>query len=167
MTPEFSRPERLDAIGEPRTVRIAADAAERAAVARRFGLPGIKRLEAVLIVARDTGGVLVTGRVTAAVTQACSVTGEPLKAAIDEPVALRFVATMDESEEIELDVDALDTLPIEGGAIDLGEAAAETLALALDPFPRSPHAEAALAALREDEPGPFAGLAALRDKLKG
>jgi uncharacterized protein YutE (UPF0331/DUF86 family) len=63
----------------------------------------------------------------------------------------------------------MDTVFYSGGAIDLGEAAAETLALALDPFPRSPAAAAALkeaGVLSEEEAGPFGALAGLRDKLK-
>ena len=171
MTPEFSRPERLDAIGgDARTVRIEADEAERAALARRFGLVAIARLAAGFQVWRDAGDVRATGRVAGEVTQSCSVTGEPLAAAIDEAVALRFVAAADESAEVELDASALDTLPIEGGAVDLGEAAAETLLLALDPFPRAPGAEEALkqaGVLSEGEIGPFGALAALKEKLKG
>ena len=85
------------------------------------------------------------GRVTGAVTQACSVTGVPLPATIDEPVALLFVERLDGQDEVELDAGALDTVEIEGGGIDLGEVAAETLALSLDPFPRSPDAADALA----------------------
>lgn len=170
MTPEFSRPERLDQIGgEPRTVRIEADEAERSALARRFGLPGVERLAAEFQLRREAGGVRATGRVEGAVTQACSVSGEPLPARIDEAVDLRFAEEPVGAEEVELSADALDTLPIEGGAIDLGEAAAETLALALDPFPRAPGAEDALKAagvLSEGEGGPFGALAALRDKLK-
>lgn len=171
MTPEFPRPERLDAIGaEPRTVRISADAGERAALARRFDLIGVARLEADFQLRREDGGVRVTGRVTGAVTQACSVTGEPLAAVIAEAVDLRFVPDVGAAEEVELTADALDVLPIEGGAIDLGEAAAETLALALDPFPRAADADAVLKAagvLSEGEAGPFGALAALRDKLRG
>jgi uncharacterized metal-binding protein YceD (DUF177 family) len=169
MTPEFSRPERLDQIGgEPRTVRIEADAAERTALARRFGLLAIDRLTAEFQLRRETGGVRACGRVEGAVTQACAVTGEPLPASIDEAVDLRFAEDTVAAEEVELSADALDTLPIEGGAIDLGEAAAETLALALDPFPRAPGAADALAAagvLSEGEGGPFGALAALKEKL--
>lgn len=167
--PEFSRPERLDQIGaEPRDVQIAANADERAALARRFGLPSIERLNAEFEIRREGEGVFATGRVTGAVTQSCSVTGDPVPARIDEPVALRFVEEADVDEEVELSADALDTLPIEGGAIDLGEAAAETLLLALDPFPRAPDADAALkAAGVQDEAGPFAGLAALKERLGG
>lgn len=171
MTPEFSRPERAETIGDPpRTVRIAADDAERRRLAGRFGLLAIARLEAEFVLHRDALGVLAAGRVTAAVTQACSVTGEPVAARVEEPVSLRFVEPAASGEEIELEDDALDTVEIEGGVIDLGEAAAETMALALDPYPRSPAAPDALRAagvVSEDEVGTFAGLAALRDQLGG
>ena len=170
MTPEFSRPVRFDAIGEGLSrIAIEASAAECTALARRFGLVAVDRLEAVFQVRREAAGIRAEGRVTALVTQACSVTDDPLSVAIDEPVDLRFVDSPEGAEEIELDEDALDTMPIEGGAVDLGEAAAETMALALDPFPRGPNAAAALKAagvVSEDEAemGPFAGLKA---KLEG
>lgn len=171
MTPEFSRPERLDAIGAgEREVRIAANEAERAALASRFGVLSVERLEAVVSVRKEAAGIAVRGRVMGAVVQACSVTGVPLEATIDEPVALLFVAALDDREEIELDAGALDTVEIEGGAVDLGEAAAETMALALDPFPRSPEADATLRAagvISEDEHRPlgaFDGLKAMLEK---
>lgn len=171
MTPEFSRPERLDAIGAgERGVQIAADADERVALARRFDLIAVDRLEADLTLRREAAGIAVRGRVTAAVTQACSVTGVPLTAAIDEPVALLFVESVEGQGEVELDAGALDTVEIEGGGIDLGEVAAETLALSLDPFPRSPDAADALKAagvISEEEAGPFGALKDLKAKLSG
>lgn len=171
MTPEFSRPERLDAIGErEREVRIAADAGERTALAQRFGLVAVEALEAVLTLRREAAGIAVRGQVHAAVVQACSVTGVPLTATIDEPVALLFVEALDGQDEVELDSGALDTVAIEGGAVDLGEAAAETMALALDPFPRSPDAAAALrdaGVISEEEAGPFGALKDLKAKLEG
>lgn len=170
MTPEFSRPERIDAIGDgERRITIAADAAERAAVATRFGLLAIDRLEATLTVRRENGGVEVRGTVSAAVTQACSITGDPLPVSIDEPVALQFVESLDGGEEVELGEDALDTIEIEGGAIDLGEAAAETMALALDPFPRSPRAAAVLkeaGVIDEQEFKPVTALSGLKALLE-
>ena len=171
MTPEFARPERLDTIGtQDRTVSIEAEAGEREALAQRFGLIAIERLAASFAVRREGAAILATGRVEAAVTQACSVTGDPIEARVDEPVSLRFVEDDAADEEVELSADALDTMPIEGGAIDLGEAAAETMALALDPFPRSPAAATALreaGVLAEDEAGPFGALAELKVKLGG
>jgi len=167
--PEFSRPERIDTIGEPRQVSIAADDAERAALARRFDLIGIERLAGDFTIRREAAGIAVAGRVTATLIQACSVTGDPLSATIDEPVDLLFVPSgADGVEEVELDDGELDVIAYDGGAIDLGETAAETMALALDPFPRGPGAAAALKAagvISEEEAGPFGALAGLKDKL--
>lgn len=170
--PEFSRPERADAIGhDPREVGIAADTDERAALARRFGLVGIDRLSGDFTLRRDAAGIIVTGRVAAAVTQACSITGDPLAARIDDTVGLRFTEKAAASDdEIELDDSGIDVIALDGGLVDLGEIAAETMALALDPFPRGPGADAALrdaGVLSEEEAGPFGGLAALKDRLEG
>jgi len=170
MTPEWSRPERLDTIAhDERTVAIEADEGERAAVARRFDLVAIDRLAAELTMRRDGAGILVTGRVTAAVVQACSVTAERLEVAVDEPVLVRFVEPATDEEEVELSADALDTIEIEGGAIDLGEAAAQTMALALDPFPRGPNAGKVLkqaGVIGEDEAKPTGALAGLKALLQ-
>jgi uncharacterized metal-binding protein YceD (DUF177 family) len=168
--PEFSRVERLDAIGgEERHVVIAADADERAALAARFGLVSVDRLEARFAIRREAAGIAARGHVGAAVVQACSVTGDPLPATVEEPVALRFVAPAAGEDEVELGEDALDTIEITGGGIDLGEAAAETMALALDPFPRSPRAAAVLreaGVLSEEDAAPQGALAGLKAALE-
>lgn len=169
--PEFARPLRADTIGdEARAVEIVADEAERAALARRFGLIAIERLSARFTIRRDAQGIAAEGRVEAALTQACSVTGDPLPATIDEPVSLRFVEGDDAQDEVELDEGDVDIIPCDGGAIDLGEVAAETMALALDPFVRGPNAEAALKAagvISEEEARPPGALAGLKDMLGG
>jgi len=170
--PEFARPQRIDTIGgEARSVEIDADAAERAGLAKRFDLIGIDRLRGTFTLRREAMGILVEGRVAAALTQACSITGDPLPATVDEPVALRFVPAGEAGQdEVELDDGDIDVIPYDGGAIDLGEVAAETMALALDPFPRGPGAEAALkqaGVISEEEAGPFGALAGLKDKLAG
>ena len=175
MTPEFSRPERLDTIGEgERSIAIEADAEERRKLAARFGIVAVDALAADLTIRRDASGILATGRVTGQVVQSCSITGEPLTVAIDEPLALRFVEPVAGEEEVELSADALDTVEIEGSAIDLGEAAAETMALALDPFPRGPGAAEALkraGVVGEEDAGavtgPFSALAGLKKTLGG
>ena len=172
MTPEFSRPERLDQIHDrERVVELSATPDERAALARRFDLVAVDRLEAWFALRREAAGVTARGRVTAEVVQACSVTGDPIVTRVDEPADLLFVPEQPGAgEEVELSADALDTIPYAGDRIDLGEAAAETMALALDPFPRSPAAEQALrdaGVISEEEAGPFGALASLRDKLQG
>ena len=173
MTPEWSRPEKIDTIGErEKAVAIETTRDERRALAGRFGLLAVDALTAELVVRRDAAGIMVTGKVRGAVVQPCSVTGDPVPAKVDEPVALRFVEPSRQGgdEEIELSEDSLDTIEIEGGTIDLGEAAAETMALSLDPFPRSPNAAAVLkeaGVISEDEAGPFGALAGLKAKLEG
>ena len=167
---EFSRPRRLDQIGQGEAeVTVTAEPAERAALAERFGLLAIDSLEARYTLHSDTGGIRATGHLSAQVTQACVASYEPVPATIEEDFNIRFLPELEESaDEFELSEDECDTVFYSRSAIDLGEAAAETLALALDPFPRSPTAVEALKAagvLGEGEVGPFSGLAALRDKL--
>lgn len=177
---EFSRPVRLDTLGDgPRTVRFAAAPAERAALAERFGLVSIDRLELTAEVSREGAVVLASGGISASVVQSCVATGEDLPATVDAPLALRFLPEGDPppDDEIELSEADCDTLSYSGGAADLGEAAAETLLLALDPFPRRADADTALReagviaeedlAPRAAEDGPFAALKALKDRLDG
>ena len=170
MSVEFARPQRVDTIGDDaRTIEIDADAQERAALAKRFDLIGIEKLTGKFTIRRDAAGIVAEGRVAAAVTQACSITGDPLPATVDEPVALRFVAEEDAGQdEVELGDSDIDVIPYDGGTIDLGEVAAETMALALDPFPRGPNAEVVLkeaGVLSEEQAGPFGVLAGLKDRL--
>ena len=169
MTPEFSRPHRLDAIGAGESrVAVEAGEAERAALARRFGLIAIDRLIAEFTIRRDATGIVARGSLSGAVVQACSVTGEAVPASIDEAFDIRFLPDgADAPDEVELNEEDCDTVFYTGSAIDLGEAAAETLALALDPFPRSSNAEAALreaGVLSEAQTGPFAALAKLKNQ---
>lgn len=172
MRAEFSRIVNIVQIGEgERVVEIAAAPEERAALARRFDLLAVARLEARFAVRRAAAGISARGRVTAEVVQACSITGEPVPAAVDEEADLLFTPdTQAGGDELELSADALDVISYQGDRIDLGEAAADTMALALDPFPRSPGAADALKAagvLSEEEAKPLGKLASLRDKLEG
>jgi uncharacterized metal-binding protein YceD (DUF177 family) len=169
--PEFSRPLPIDTIGsDGRTQRhIEADEGECAALAQRLGLQGLSGFVADLTVDRLAGGeILAAGRVVADAVQTCVVTLEPVPAHVDEAFEVRFT-TRDEIEPRERDIGPDDEEPPEllaGDALDLGELAAQQLALALDPWPRLPDAE--LPAEARPDPardGPFAALAALRAGL--
>ncbi|WP_342249690.1 YceD family protein [Sphingomonas sp. OTU376] len=176
---EFNRPQRLDTIGAGESqVQVQAEPNERIALAERFGLKSIDSLAADYRIRRDAQGIIATGHLSARVVQACVITDEPVPAKIEEDFAIRFLPESDGDageEEMELSEDECDIVFYSGGAIDLGEAAAETLALALDPYPRSASAEGALrdagviseeeAKRLAEESGPFGGLAGLRDKL--
>ncbi len=170
MTPEFSRPYRLDTLGQPKDVEISATPEECAALARRFALQAVEQLCAKARITTSTAGIDVTGQMVARATQSCVVTGDPIPAALDQPFMIRFVAAdaLPEAEEIELSADDCDVMEHDGQVIDLGEAVAQTLGLALDPYPRSAAAEERLreaGVLSEGEAGPFGALAALKDKL--
>ncbi len=173
MIPEFSHTIEAETVSEvPRTIEIGADETERRKLAGRFGLARLDRLSAVVTLSRRAGVIHADGRLDAKVTQSCVVTGDPLPARIDIPFSVRFVPdayTAADQDEFELSADDCDTLPVEGGKIDLGELAAETLALALDPFPRSKNADAAaqeIGLAGEADAGPFAGLKALKERLE-
>lgn len=149
-------------------VTITASVEECEALARRFALVAVNALEADLSLEPDGRAVTVRGRLRAKVVQSCAVSGEDLAVSIDEPVNLRFVpaqAAHRPDEEIELDASACDEIEMDGGQFDLGEALAQELALAIDPFATGPQAEEARrkAGLADDATsGPFAALKALK-----
>ena len=148
MTPELSRPIRVADVGPlPRRETVLATPAECAALATRFDLLALAALTAELTAVRDAGGIRVTGTLRAAGEQACVVSAEPVGFVLDEPLDLRFSeAAVPAAEEVELAGTDLDVLPLDGDALDLGEAVAQSLGLALDPYPRAPDAVRAAAA---------------------
>ncbi len=164
--PEFSRRFAIDRIGSaPQAETIAADQAERAALCARFGWLSLERLEAEVVLVAGASGIDAKGRLRATLEQACVATGDPVAETVDESFELRFVTEIEAPEDGGIDVvpDEVDVMPVDDGAIDLGEAVAQTLALALDPYPRSAGADAVVARLGAEEAGPFAGL---KDLLK-
>ena len=96
------------------------------------------------------------------------VTAEPVAGHIDEPFTLLFMPEPKDAgadEEIELGENDCDVVFYDAGAIDLGSAIADTLALSIDPYPRSAGADAALreaGMLTGEQASPFAVLAKLK-----
>ena len=163
---EFSRLiDRRHLPGAP--LYLAADEAEREALASRFGLVSIGRLEAEVSLEADDEAVDAQGTFSADIVQACAVTGDDLPVTIAEPISLRFVPeAVVEEEEVELEEEDLDEIPYYGTAFDLGEAIAQSLALAIDPYATGPDAERVRrekGLAGEAASGPFAALAALKD----
>jgi uncharacterized metal-binding protein YceD (DUF177 family) len=181
--PEFSRPVAVDRIPDSgQFERLRATDAERSALARRFDVPEITALEAEAQLKRvEKGrGVALEVRFRADLVQTCVVTLVPVPQHVEETFTLRFlpadrVAAWEEAhrrmgDEGELmDPDAPDPPEtLVGNAIDIGEAVAEHLALAINPYPRAPGA--AFAAPEAPEPeapatraSPFAVLKGRRD----
>lgn len=143
-------------------MRIEANAEERAALAERFGIVAVDRLVADVALDRDGEDVAVSGRIEADIVQTCGVSGEDFPVRIDEPIALRFIPQVARSvpdEEIELEEAELDEIEYTGDAFDLGEAVAQSLGLAIDPYATGPNADAArkdAGILEEGATGPLA-----------
>lgn len=175
--PEFSRPLPVDRGSPPRrTFAIEATEAERAGLAKRFGLVSLAglRAEGLLESLDDGRRAHLTARLTAQVVQSCVVTLAPVSAAIDEsfvrdydvdadPAALSEPEIPEDIEAFLAEADPPD--PLIGGIVDVGEAVAEQLALALDPYPRAPSASFAGSEGQEaTEDSPFKALAGLVKK---
>ena len=169
MTDRFAHQLRLDLIRDGERLDLVANEAERAAIAKRLGLPSVDRLEAHVTLAKTGNVVRASGRLGASLEQNCVVTNDPVPAHIDEPFEMVFMpepAETSPDEEIELGESDCDVVFYDGAAIDLGTAIADTLALGLDPYPRSAGADAALkeaGVLTEEQASPFAALAKLKN----
>ncbi len=165
---EFSRLIEVEALGTgPVERRIEASAAERAALARRFGLLSLERFEADLVIRREPGRrVLVSGRIEAAYRQRCVVSLVPVAGRIDDRFETVFT---DDPAQLEAPDDWEDDEEIElygGGTIDIGEAAVQQFAVRIDPYPRAPGAAVpdeyrSDEALTESGNRPFEGLSSL------
>ncbi|KPF62750.1 DNA-binding protein [Porphyrobacter sp. AAP60] len=154
-------------------VVIEASLEERTALAVRFGLGAVQSLRAEVALDQKARAIRATGRLKAAIMQPCAISTEVFPVMIDEPIDLRFVEdsgrpmTEGEALEIELEADDCDEIAFTGDMFDLGEAVAQTLGLAIDPYAEGPNADAARKAagiVREgDQLGPLAAaLSALK-----
>jgi len=168
LSDRFAHHLRLDQMRDGERLDLSADAAELSAIAKRLGLSSIDRLEAHVMLSKTGEVVRAEGRLIASLEQSCVVSGEPVAAYVDEPFALLFTPeppSAGADEEIELGESDCDVVFYDGAAIDLGSAIADTLALSLDPYPRSAGADAALkeaGILTEEQASPFAVLAKLK-----
>jgi uncharacterized metal-binding protein YceD (DUF177 family) len=162
MSSEFSHPLALDAV--PRqglTIRLSADAAQRQALAQRFGLLALHSFEGELALKpAETGRVRVTGSLRAEVEQACVVTLEPVAQSVSEAVDWVLLPEGQEPSD-DLEAEGPDEIEAEHNVADIGEALAQQLSLALDPYPRKPGAELP-EGFGGEAGGPFAALAKLR-----
>ncbi|WP_128891861.1 DUF177 domain-containing protein [Erythrobacter sp. HKB08] len=152
-------------------LELEASEAERAALAERFGIVAVDSLKARVELSERGKAVMAEGKLSARIVQSCAISGEDFPVEIDESLAFRFVPPAKHSDEpdmeIELDAEELDEIEYEGESFDLGEAIAQTLGLAIDPYAEGPNADAArkdAGITSDDAPsGPLAeALAALK-----
>ena len=159
---------------KPTRFDLRPDAATRAAVAAGLGLLDLPALRFRGEI-RPTGrsDFVLEGELIAAIVQPCSVTLAPVPASIAEPVRRLYLADWQEPEGDEVEMpedDSQEPLP---EVIDPGAVALEALELCLPLYPRAPgvalgeasFAPPGAAPLRDEDLKPFAGLAALRDRL--
>jgi hypothetical protein len=142
-------------------IELCADPRERRALARRFGLLELNALRATGRLERgvDSHELCFRGWLEAEAVQACVVSLEPVAASIREPVERRYRRVADAERDLgpggpagrepvwlDEDDEESEVEAVSGRTIDLGEAVAEELALALDPYPRAPAAADLLSA---------------------
>jgi uncharacterized metal-binding protein YceD (DUF177 family) len=150
-TNEFSRRLVVDPWPhEAIAIDVSAEAAERQALAERFGLLAVDSLRGRgrLEQGSEPGELVLRGWLEADVVQECVVSLEPVPARLRQPVERRYRAGAAGGppwshlephgmEELSEDEDEDEVEPVIGGAIDVGEALAEELGLALEPYPRA------------------------------
>lgn len=177
---EFHRPVTVAQVSRQKEIRITATESECAALAERFDLLDLSGLEAVMTIKPIAGGRMISlsGEFSADVTQTCAVTLKPVQNNVSET----FEMTFGEGREKNSGAGVSDMVisygeddppePIVDGVIDMGEAVAQHLSVALDPFPRSLEAETVAKAQgitgddqeEVQKDNPFAVLAKLKEK---
>lgn len=174
--PEFSRPVSVAEMKPGETViDIEAGPEERAALAERFDLLALGSLSATATLVAPLGApeIRLEAEFEADITQSCVVTLEPVRSLLRGRLHRRFAPAPAEPDEREIEIRA-DTEdppdPIIDGVIDIGEAVAEELALAIDPFPRSAGARfegySSEGGKGEDSSKEYKPFAGLRDLLR-
>lgn len=158
---------RFDLRPEPRTL---------AALAQDLDLRTIRKLAfAGALHPEGQRGWRLEAHLGATVVQDCVATLEPVTTRIEEDVTRRY--TTDPGPQIqadEMEMPEDDSIEPLGQIIDLGGVLAEALALALPPYPRSDGAALerttfapdGVEPIRDEDMKPFAGLAALKKRMK-
>ncbi|MCC1494401.1 DUF177 domain-containing protein [Cognatishimia sp. F0-27] len=165
----------------PTRFSLEPDAQTRAALASTLGISALRKLRfAGTITAKGRRAFELQADLGVTVVQPCVVTLASVTTRIDMPVLRRFVPeedlvpeTTEAGAEVEMPED--DTLEPLGAQIDLEAVMTEAISLALPSYPRAEGAtlepvqvaEDGVVPLTDDDVKPFAGLAALRDKLGG
>lgn len=155
-----------------RELKLSVGEQDRAQIAGLLDVTEVQALEVSLHVVKFRGGMRVTGRLTASVVQPSVVTLDPVHQEISEPVDRVFLPGSEKprgptaNAEIFVDLEGED-LPdhFEGPEADLSSLIIETLALAIDPYPRAEGESLGalgLAEPEEEEESPFAGLKSLK-----
>jgi uncharacterized metal-binding protein YceD (DUF177 family) len=156
---------------EGRSLIVETTPEQREELSAVLKLSAVDAFKAEVTAVRFRGGIRVRGKIEATVVQPCVVTLEPVTQEIEEPVdriflpgaETRYSGTPGAEIFVDLEEDELPD-PLEGPEVDLAPMLTESLALAIDPYPRAPGASVENLGLPpdEEEPSPFAALKALK-----
>lgn len=154
---------------------VQPDTPAMAAIAEALDLSGLRKLRFVGEV-RGHGATdwLLTGTLGATVTQPCAVSLAPVTTRIDTPVRRLYLRDVEEVDAPEIEMPEDDEVEPLGAWIDPEAVMIEALSLALPLYPRAEGValpetvltEPGAAPLTAEAMKPFAGLAALKDKLQ-
>lgn len=166
ITPEFSRLVPLHQLGaKPFRQRIEATAEECQKLSRRFDLLSLARLSAEVELRRQREQTIcLDASFEAEFEQCCAVTLEPVRGTVTDRFSLIYGPATNEVEEFMIGGDEPAFEPLHGDSIDIGEAVAQELSLALPVFPRHPDAVLDETASAVPLEGPFAVLRRLGEK---
>jgi uncharacterized metal-binding protein YceD (DUF177 family) len=155
---EFSRPLALDRVGTALfVIEVTATDAECAALALRLGVPALRAYSCRFSLRRgQSGRIAADAELRARLVRECVLSLDLFETEQAEAFRLSFVPAGTENDDDDPESD--DEIPYEGAAIDLGETAAEQLALVLDPYPHKPGATLP-PEVQEPLESPFAALA--------
>ncbi|MEM9434511.1 MAG: DUF177 domain-containing protein [Pseudomonadota bacterium] len=155
-------------------IRYVPDAAELAKMARQLDVLNLKKLrfEGVLKADGKTDWRF-DGQLGVTFFQPCVVTLDAVTTRIEESVTRRFLFDWEDPEESEFEMPDDDSSEPLGDQIDLHETLLEVLTLARPTYPRADgvelgemvYTQPGTAAMTDTDAKPFAGLAALKDKL--
>jgi uncharacterized metal-binding protein YceD (DUF177 family) len=162
--PEFSRLVEVARLStRPFRQRIEATAEERERLSQRLDLISLDHVVADVELRRQSPEmILLEAEFAAEFEQCCAVSLEPVRGAVSDRFSLVYGPAPEEEQEIALTSDEPAFEPLDGNSIDIGEAVAQELSLALPIFPRDPEARIDQAAMAEPLEGPFAMLARVR-----
>lgn len=175
---ELSRPIIVDELpNHGKKTDLSPIADELQAIAKRLDLVSLNSLSGVISIRPEMGReISVVGEITAEFVQSCVVSGDPVEQTITFDLVRRYSEDASEFDDADEDDDVIgDPMddgpdPIEGGIINVGEAAVEELALQIPAYPRAPGAEFndIVDDIKDDElkPNPFAKLEALKKDLE-
>ncbi len=164
---------RIDKLLPPgREMHIVPDAAGLTALTLVLQVAAVERFSATANVSPFRGGVRVQGNLHARIVQPSIVTFAPVTQDIDEPIDRVFMPASDKPRNLlpgaEIFVDLEDDVPdeLDGPELDLTDLLIETIALAIDPYPRGPGESLEAMGIKTDgeEFSPFASLKLLKNK---